>query len=171
MLPLDQDHFMVMFAKSRTAFRLEHQREPLPGEEAAVQHWSRGNSTVPWEWPQWRSWLDLAWRHVSNGGEIRRVRLVDEPPTSYQRWAIQCTPWHDQAGDQIRYLSRGSAAQLGIIVANWWLFDDTRVVLLNYDGGDVPSKILVTDPAEIRRYQSWRDLALRHAMAAEAVTV
>src|SRR5690242_7150318 len=115
MSTVNQDRFMVMFAESRTAFRLEHQREPLSGEQAAVEHWQKGNATVPWEWPEWRGWLDLAWRHVSNGGEIRRVRLVDEPPTSYQLWAIQCTPWHDQAGDRIRYLTRRAAEQFGVL--------------------------------------------------------
>src|SRR5207247_7241556 len=137
MTTISQDHFRVMFAESRTAFRLEHQRDPLPGEQAAVQHWLNGNPTVPWEWPAWRNWLDLAWRHTSDGGDICRVRLVDDPLTPYQQWAMQCTPWHEQAGDRIRYLSRHAAEQFGITAANWWLFDDARVVLMSYDGGEV----------------------------------
>jgi hypothetical protein len=171
MSTVSQDHFMVMFAESRTAFRLEHQREPLSGEQAAVEHWSAGNSMVPWEWPEWRSWLDLAWRHVSNGGEIRRVRLVDDPPTTYQQWAMQCTPWHEQAGDRIRYLPRRVGEELGIPAANWWMFDDTSVVQLNYGSGQVPSKILVTDAAEIRKYQRWRALAVERATVAEAILI
>jgi uncharacterized protein DUF6879 len=170
MSTVSQDQFRVMFAESRAAFRLEYQRDPLPGEQEALQYWLSGNLMVPWEWPDWRNWLDLTWRHTSHGGEILRVRLIDEPPTPYQRFATHCTTWHEQAGDRIRYLRRPAAEQLGIVTSNWWMFDDTNVVLLNYDGGEVPSKILVTDPAEIRRYQSWRDLALSHATAAEAVT-
>jgi hypothetical protein len=146
-------------------------RDALPGEQAAVQHWLDGHSTVPWEWPEWRGWLDLAWRHVSNGGEIRRVRLLDDPLTPYQRWAMQCTPWHEQAGDRIRYLPRRTAEPLGIPVANWWMFDDARVVVLNYGASEVPGKTLVTDTTEIRRYQEWRDLALSHATAAETIPV
>jgi hypothetical protein len=160
-----------MLTQSRTAFRLEYQREPLPGEQPAVQHWQDGHSTVPWEWPEWRSWLDLAWRHVSNGGEIRRVRLLDDPATTYQRWAIHCTSWHEQAGDRIRYLRCHVARQLGIPTANWWLFDDARVVLLDYNRGEVPDKTLITDPKMIARYQKWRDLATTHATMAEAITV
>jgi len=171
MAAVSQDQFRVMLAQSQTAFRLEYQRDPLPGEQAAVQHWTRGNPMLPWEWPEWRNWLDLAWRHVSDGGEIRRVRLVDDPPTPYQQWGISIASWHDQAGEQIRYLTRHRAEQLGIPVNNWWLFDETHVVLLNYDGGEVPGKILITDPAMIARYQAWRDLALRHATAAQAVHV
>jgi hypothetical protein len=165
------DQFRILLSESRTAFRLEYQRQPLPGEQAAVEHWLNGNRTVPWEWPEWRNWLDLAWRHVSRGNEIQRVRLVDDPPTDYQHWAIQCTPWHEQAGDRIRYLQRSVAKQLGIPATNWWLFDDTNVVQLNYDGGEAPSKILVTDAAEIRKHQRWRVLAVERATTVEAVSM
>ena len=98
---MDQDQFRIMFAESRTAFRLEHQRNPLPGERPAMQHWRQGKPMLPWEWPEWRDWLDLAWRHTSTGGEIRRVRLVDDPPTYYQQWGMSITSWHEQAGDRI----------------------------------------------------------------------
>jgi hypothetical protein len=171
MAAVSQDHFSVMLAESRTAFRLEYQREPLQGEQAALQHWQQGKRMVPWEWPEWRSWLDLAWRHASTGGNISRVRLVDDPPTTYQRWAIECTSWHERSGDHIRYLPRQAAEGLGIPAENWWLFDDGAVVVMTYGRTEVPIKTLVAEPADIRRYQRWRDLAVRHATTAEAVVV
>jgi hypothetical protein len=171
MSSIDQDHFRVLLAQSRTAFRLEHQREPLPGEQAAVEHWQQGKPMVPWEWPPWRDWLDLAWRHTSAGSDISRVRLVDDPLTSYQQWAVHCTPWHERAGDHIRYLPRRTAEELGIPIQNWWLFDDVAVVLMSYGSAEVPLKTLVTHTAEIRKHQMWRDLALGHATMAEAVVV
>ena len=160
---ISQDQFSVMLAESRTAFRLEHQRDPLPGEQEALQHWLSGNLMVPWEWPPWRDWLDLAWRHTSAGGEIRRVRLVDEPPTRYQQWGISITSWHEQAGDHIRYLPCHAAERLGIPIANWWLFDDAHVVAMSYESGEVPGKILVSDPEVIAMHRTWRDLAVAHA--------
>ena len=160
---ISQDQFKVLFAESRTAFRLEHQREPLPGEQQAFQHWLNGNPMVPWEWPPWRDWLDLAWRHVSAGGEIRRVRLVDDPPTPYQQWGIAITSWHEQAGDHIRYLPCHAAEGLGIPVTNWWLFDDAHVVAMSYDTGEVPGKILISDREVIAKYLTWRELAVAHA--------
>jgi hypothetical protein len=163
MTSIDQDHFRVLLAESRTAFRLEHQREALHGEQAALAHWQQGKPMVPWEWPPWRDWLDLAWRHTSAGGRISRVRPVDDPPTSYQQWAIHCTPWHERSGDRIRYLSRQAAEGLGIHVENWWLFDDTSLVLLTYGRSEVPTKNLVTEAKVIVKYQRWRDLALEHA--------
>jgi hypothetical protein len=169
MSAVSQDEFAVMLAQSRTAFRLEYQREPLLGEQAAVEHWQQGNRMVPWEWPEWRSWLDLAWRHTSAGAIISRVRLVDEPPTSYQRWALECTPWHERSGDRIRYLSRHEAGRLGIPVENWWLFDNATVVELTYGSSEVPIKTLVTKPAKIREYRGWSELALTHAATAETI--
>lgn len=163
MSTLDQDQFMVMFAQSRTAFRLEHQREPLPGEQEAFEYWLNGNLMIPWEWPGWRDWLDLTWRHSSAGGEIRRVRLVDDPPTRYQRWAMSITSWHEQSGDHIRYLRCPVAERLGIPITNWWLFDDAHVVAMSYDGGEVPGKMLISDSKMIAKYRTWRDLAVAHA--------
>ena len=43
---ISQDQFSVMLAEFRTAFRLEHQRDPLPGEQEALQHWLSGNLMV-----------------------------------------------------------------------------------------------------------------------------
>lgn len=164
------DQFSIMLAESRSAFRLEHQRDPLPGEQAAVDHWLSGGTMQPWDWEEWRSWLDLAWRHSSSGGEISRVRLVDDPPTVYQRWAMSITPWHEDSGDHIRYMPRAMAEQLSVPVANWWLFDDSAVILMEYDGGEVPRKTFVTDPEVIVSYARWRDLALAHASPAEVIT-
>jgi hypothetical protein len=168
---VSQDHFSVLLAESRTAFRLEHQREPLPGEQAAVQHWQQGKPMVPWEWPPWRDWLDLAWRHTSTGGSISRVRLVDDPPTPYQQWAVHCTPWHERSGDHIRYLPCQVAEQLGIPIENWWLFDDAALLLMSYGRGELPLKTLVSDPEVIAKHQAWRELALTHAVTAATVTV
>jgi hypothetical protein len=97
------------------------------------------------------------------------VRLVDEPPTSYQQWALECTPWHERSGDRIRYLSRHEAGRLGIPVENWWLFDNTTVVALTYGSGEVPIKTLIAKSAEIRKYRAWCELALAHAATAETV--
>lgn len=163
MSEISPDHFSVLFAESRTAFRLEYQREPLPGEQAAVEHWQRGGRMVPWEWPPWRDWLDRCWRHCSAGGEIQRVRLLDDPPTSYQQWGISITSWHEQAGDHIRYLSCHVADHLKIPITNWWLFDDAYVVAMSYGGGEVPGKILINDPEVIAKHLTWRDLAVAHA--------
>lgn len=160
---ISQVEFSVMLAESRTAFRLEHQRDPLPGEQEAFQHWRNGNRMVPWEWPEWRSWLDLTWRHTSAGGEIRRVRLVDDPPTRYQQWGISITSWHEQAGDRISYLPCHAAERLGIPITNWWLFDDAHVVAMSYESGGVPGKILISDPKVIAKHRTWRDLAVAHA--------
>lgn len=97
------------------------------------------------------------------------MRLVDDPPTPYQQWAMAITSWHEQAGDRIRYLPCHGAQRLGIPVTNWWLFDDTTVVAMNYDRGKVPAKILISDPEVIAKYLTWRDLAVAHATTPEAI--
>ena len=92
------------------------------------------------------------------------MRLLDEPPTDYQRWEIWTGTFSAAAGEILRYLNRGTAQELGLPdTTDWWLFDSDRLALMRFDaegrplGGEV-----VTDPELVVQHRIWRDLALRH---------
>jgi hypothetical protein len=106
------------------------------------------------------------------GRKIGRVRVLAEPPTDYQRSEIWADPWHARAGEQIRYLPRSRAEQIGLpLDHDWWLLDDERLIDMRFnDAGEITGKALITDPGIVAPYCEWRDLAVRNATPAEQVT-
>jgi hypothetical protein len=152
------------------AFHLETQPwyRTSATEEEAVAGFLAGNPRSPGEYPEWRSWLDEMRELTGQGKRISRVRVVDDPPTGYQRWAMWCTRWHAEAGEDIRYLPRATAGDLGIPSGDWWLFDDATLVVTAFTSdGQADGRTLITNPALVGRYVAWRDTAVRHATAAE----
>ena len=85
------------------------------------------------------------------GKRIGRVRVLSEPPSDYQRWELWGTSWHIEAGEEIRYMSRRRAEQIGLpLEYDWWLFDDERLIITRFtDAGEIAEKSLITDPAII----------------------
>lgn len=163
-----------MFRECSDAFRVEGEPSYLtsPAEAEALAGFVAGNPQPPSVFPVWQSWLDQVRVWISQGKTVARVRVIDDPPTDYQRWSLWCARWHCDAGEDIRYLSRETASGLGIPRGDWQMFDHNRVVLMAFtDTGKPSGKTLVTEPAVILKYRSWRSLALRHATAAEAMPV
>jgi hypothetical protein len=175
MQPVSAEQFAGMLRTfSDTAFRLETQPaySTSPAEREALALFLAGAPRPPGEFPVWQSWLDDMIELTGQGKKISRVRIVDDPPTGYQRWAMWTTRWHLEAGEDIRYLPRATARTLGIPAGDWWLFDDTSLVLMTFTSDAQPdSKTLVTDPAVIRKHHTWRALATRHATTAETIAV
>jgi hypothetical protein len=169
-----QDEYAGMFRECSDAFRIEGKRlyRTSPAEAEALAGFLAGSPQPPSAFPVWQSWLDQARAWIGQGKTIARVRIIDDPPTDYQRWSLWGARWHRDAGEEIRYLSRETANVLGIPGGDWQMFDHNRVVVMAFTAtGEIAGKTLVTDPAVIRRYQSWRALALQHAMMPEAIPV
>jgi hypothetical protein len=171
---ISQESYLGMFRDSSEAFRFEAQHSYLTSdaEGEALAGFMEGGPQPPSAFPVWQSWLDQVRTWTEHGKTIARIRIIDSPPTDYQKWSLWCASWHRDAGEDIRYLSRATADALGMPRGDWQMFDGLRVVLMRFTpAGEIAGKTLITDADEISRYQVWRDLALRHAKAAEAVTV
>jgi hypothetical protein len=169
-----QDEYAGMFRECSDAFRIEGKRlyRTSPAEAEALAGFLAGNPQPPSAFPVWQSWLDQVRTWTRQGKTIARVRIIDDPLTDYQRWSLWCARWHRDAGEDIRYLTREAANALGIPRGDWQMFDDNRVVVMAFTAsGEIAGKTLVTDPAVIRRYQTWRALAARHATMAEAIAM
>jgi hypothetical protein len=174
MSSVSQEEYAGMFRECSDAFRIEAQPSyrTSPAESEALAGFLAGNAQPPSAFPVWQSWLDQVRGWTEGGKTLARVRIIDSPPTGYQRWSLWCTNWHRDAGEDIRYLTREAADNLGIPRGDWQLFDHSRLVLMTFtDTGEPAGKTLITEPAVIRRYQGWRVLALRHATTARAVPV
>lgn len=90
---------------------------------------------------------------------MQRVRLVGTPLTEYQRfqfsWGYQ---ENTEAGEEISILDHSTD---GLLLVDFWLFDDTTAVVLEYDAG----RFLRPVAAEtVEPYRQARDMALKSAV-------
>jgi hypothetical protein len=175
MTPIDQDEFYrQLFAARRTAFRWEAQPAYALGyERENFARFLAGDPVPPPQIEWWRPWLDRIAHMTSEGKRVSRVRVTDQPPTSYQRWMIWTGRWNIEAGERISYLPRSIAVRISIPTEyDWWLLDDERLIIMRYtSSGEIGSKHLTTDAGMIARHCEWRDLAVLNATTAEAVAV
>jgi hypothetical protein len=172
-VPVTQEEFDRLLAEfSHSAFRLETQPAyELGYERAEFDRFLAGSPTPPPDVDWWRPWLDQITSLVGKGKTIGRVRILAEPPTSYQRWELWAAPWHAEAGEDIRYLSRSRAERLGLpIDHDWWLLDNERLIVMRYtSGGTITNTELVTDKGVIALHDEWRNLAVRDAIPATKI--
>jgi hypothetical protein len=137
----------------RSAFRLE----PLPRTGPPVDARFLAQDLV-----LHLPWFDPVRRAVDAGRVVQRVRVVDQPPTPYQRYELSLAPFHAEAGEELRFLSAPAARDLSLPPLDFWLLDDQRVVTLDDAGAQV-----ITDPAVVQRMRRYRDVAWRHAVPFE----
>ena len=152
-----------LFADFSTAFRLETRTFYDDAGNAPFQRWLAG--AVPDDsWLQ--SWVDTVRAAVGNGRRIRRVRVLADPPSDYQRYArdlaLRC---NIPAGEDIRVLDGQRAAQLGLPAHDFWLFDDEHLVLMEFgpDGSFAQARML-TGTVELDQYRRWTQQAWDHAV-------
>ena len=138
-------------------------------EEEGFRAFLAGRPLSPEDLPWWERWLEEMQELTRQGKRISRVRVLSEPPTPYQRWELWGTPWHLEAGEDIRYISASAAAVLDIpLTHDWWLLDDERLLVMQFaPDGQIQKRTLTTDPEIINQHRVWRDLAVNHAAPAE----
>jgi hypothetical protein len=154
----------------RSAFRLETlEAYAVEDEQADFELFLAGRPGPP----PWQDWLEQVSTQTRQGKTVARVRILAEPPTDYQRWMLWAQPWYAKAGEDMRYMSRSQATAIHLpLEVDWWLLDDEQLVLMYFTGtGEIAGKALITEPAILARHREWRDLAVRHATAAEEVAV
>ncbi|WP_406091585.1 DUF6879 family protein [Kitasatospora purpeofusca] len=144
-----------------SAFRLEAQPVyMMPREAENVARFLRGE---PKPAEHNAAWHARVRGFVSSGRTIGRVRVVRQPLTDYQRyqfaWGI---PGNIAAGEDIRILD-ATEQDFGIPLQDWWMFDESSVVRLNFraDGTQI-NRELADDRAEECR--ELRRTALAHAV-------
>jgi hypothetical protein len=155
-----------------SAFRLETRSHYALGyEQSDFEEFLAGRPAEPPDVYWWRPWLKEIKRLASEGKTISRVRILDEPPSDYQRWEMWAARWHAEAGERIGYLTRSFARRINLpLPHDWWLLDDERVIVMRFnDDGTLQERITVTDRTLVARYIEWRDLAVRIATPAEAI--
>ncbi len=157
-----------------SAWRFERQRTySIDQEDRQLQSFLAGHPIPPAEdaeHPELEAWMKRVAAHVAAGRSVGRVRIVDDPPTDYQRWLQWLDVYNRQAGEEISYLSRAVAHEVGLLTAesgpDWWLLDDERLILIHFnEAGQRTFAELIEDSPEVADAREFRTKAIQAASA------
>jgi uncharacterized protein DUF6879 len=135
----------------------------IDDEAGLLAAFAQGQPFDPNQAPGLRAWFDQVRRHTRRGVHVGRVRVVDSPPTLYQRWLHELDRWNTEAGEQIDYLPRPVYAQHntnrrsrlwspfpGAGTPDWWLVDNKLALIMHFDRDGCCTKVEVSEePLEI----------------------
>jgi hypothetical protein len=145
-----------------TAWRLEV-RESYYERDALAQFLEHGPAAVNLAFME--DWWALIRSHAAAGRRVERARVVSEPHSDYTRFGLWLAERTVAAGEDIRYLSRPLAHQLGLPEEDYWLFDSKRLFIVHYDTQDnLLGAEPITDPQVIVSANAWRDAAWHYAV-------
>ena len=154
---LSPDQWRALFAESsHSALHLEMRDiYAVEDEEQRVAHFQATGSrdlTAEAQALERSWWLDLTRNSKARGVSLRRARIVSEPVTSYIRYEHWGTPLNIMAGEEVRWLPRTKAARLALPGADFWLFDQQRVLFNHFtgDGGWLGNELVADDPTLAR---------------------
>jgi hypothetical protein len=103
-------------------------------------------------------------RHFRHTGRwIGRVHVINRPLTDYLCYEFAVYRRTVEAGEDVRILDLTDQPNPGLPAQDFWLFDDTAVVRMDYspDGTQLGRELLEdVDPAP---YVAWKRLALEYA--------
>lgn len=88
-------------------------------------------------------------KHAARGIRFRRARIVSEPITDFVRYEYEITAEHNvAAGEEVRWLPRRRASDLGLPGNDFWVFDNDLAQIHHFSGtGEIVEDELVSDPA------------------------
>ncbi|MBK3566778.1 DUF6879 family protein [Streptomyces sp. MBT62] len=161
---IDLDAFNRLFENfEHTAWRLETRRRYASDEstEAYAQFLAEGR--VDWDMSTW--YCRTISGQTAAGKSVARVRVVDIPATTGQRYLLINAERNTDLGEDIRTLRREDADRLKLGNEDFWIFDSRLVARLNFTDADELTDVeLITEPAEVIRYAMLRDAAWHHAV-------
>lgn len=161
---IDADQFNERLTSyARSAWRFETQPTyTMPNEQPTLARFLAGDAMPEGHNHEWH---ELVATLVNSGRSVGRVRTVQRPLTDYQRYQLAWgIPGNVNAGEDIRILDL-SEHELDLPAQDFWLFDDSTVVLLNfYDDGTLDNVELLDNP-DVVYYRKVRDTALVYAVS------
>ncbi|MGW4379971.1 DUF6879 family protein [Kitasatospora sp. NPDC004531] len=144
-------------AMERDAWRLEtHPVYTMPQEEEAIRRFRAGEPVTAADTAAWTERLE---GYRRTGRTVGRVHVITRPLTEYLRFEFAHYRHNVGAGEDVRILDLTDRENPGLPEQDFWIFDDSRVVLMNYrsDGTQINREVLDGDP---RPYLEWKQLAL-----------
>jgi hypothetical protein len=125
-------------------------------EDEAVGAFLAGDPKPPM--PGKDRWIARVRSACAAGKTMARVHGVREPLTAYLRYELTWSyPANVEAGEDVRITTEA----LGTLDRDFWLFDSTTLLWLDYDAaGSMLSAELDEDPASVVQANAWRDAAM-----------
>ena len=163
------DEFGGMFSTFRhSAWRLETRRRYASDEETDTYAEFVRTGTVQWDTSD--AWCENRRRQAAAGKRVERVRLLDNPPTTGQRYLLDNARRNAEVGETIRTLPRAVADELALPAEDFWIFDARVVAVLRFDDDVMTGVELVTNPVDVNRYLQAREAAWHHAVPYDQAT-
>lgn len=157
------DEFDGMFTTfQHTAWRLETRRRYASDEATDTYQQFLREGHVDWDLND--PWCAERREQTALGKRIGRVRIIDELATPGQLYLLDNARRNAAVGEEIHVLPRARAEELHLPEEDFWIFDSRVVALLNFDGDDLVSVDLITNPVEVTGYCQLRDAAEHHAI-------
>ena len=160
---IDDDEFYELFQEfEHTAYRLEtRERYVVDYEDDPFSAFLAGRPQYDWI----QDWEKLIRGAVAEGKRFERVRVVSEPPSDYTRFSLDVARLNVDAGEDIRYLLRPRAEELGLPDEDYWLFDSRIAVIFHFGAdGRITERKLTDEPTAIVQRNYWRDVAQHSAI-------
>ncbi|MER7015293.1 DUF6879 family protein [Saccharopolyspora sp. NPDC000359] len=157
---MDVTDIAAIAERAETRFRLETLPQYLVPQEADdLASWRRGDRALPS--PETSPWLAHLRDTTAAGIQWIRVRLLDHPLTEYSEWELYGYQANARAGERIYVADRAWDSELAKLDQDFWLFDDTPV-LMHYDRDG--HFLRAEQASEPRAYRGLRALALQHSI-------
>lgn len=151
-------------------FRLEGRAEyRIPGEQASFADWKKGEFDMAKN-DQWQKWIGLLKSTTGKGIVIKRVRVAPNPLPDYIKFEIDLwQKYSAKNGEEILFIGtneyRAIIAEYGFNTKDFYLFDDEKLLILNYDkSGQTAGEILITDGGMVKRYSDLKNKLLQKAV-------
>ena len=145
-----------------SVFRLETlQVYADSGEDDAIEAFERGDLSPPPD-PEQDAWEAMIRANRAAGRTMQRVHVVTEPLTPYMQFELAWAyPPNIAAGEDVRVVAAGDGWPSTLPRMDFWLFDDTEVLVARYrpDGSWLGVE-QVDDPALLADARRWRDAAV-----------
>ncbi|KUO19002.1 DUF6879 family protein [Streptomyces dysideae] len=163
---LDGDEWEAYFRDfKRSAFRLEvHQTYTMPGEAATFGAFLAGEPMPDGFNARWHQTIR---EHAAAGRTMTRAKIVRQPLTPYSRYSFSWgVPTNVAAGEDYRVIDLTDGSNPGLPEQDFWMFDETTVVHLNYrpDGTQINRELITGD---ITPYLEWKRIALAESVPFE----
>jgi len=116
------------------------------GTEVELTHWAMWLRGEPddFAWLDW--WLEMVRGHRAAGRSCRRLRVVSEPLSEYQRWVLTFTELFVNAGEDVRYVPRPRLVSLALPGSgDFYVFDGRVAMFLHYAGNGINASFEVND--------------------------
>lgn len=153
--PGDEFAELLRSGFTRSAWRWECQGTyHEPDEREPLQAWRDGR-------PDFRfleGWLAQIRRQRAEGKTFQRVRLLTDPLTEYLRWMSEFTSLNVEAGEDIRWIGQRRARELGAPTHDFYLLDDERVAIMQFDSHGVAGIEVTDEPGTLAGHRRWRDI-------------